>query len=163
MFDISNLKNTVLFIILFWFQICFQNLNQTKIMDFILSGWYLRRKNPIVSIKYITHIMKHTLRVKCSTKIVYLLVIRNLKISISLDEFRRNICLCVSVCLIAFTSMIYYIHVCGMIINEHILYIVIIKRGKIQLVGENRKKWYGGRLHLIHDAPPLLSWQLLNS
>jgi hypothetical protein len=42
-----------------------------------------------------------------------------------------------------------------MIINEYILYIVLIKRGKIQLVGENRKKWYGGRLHLIHDAPPL--------
>ena len=34
------------------------------------------------------------------------------------------------------------------------LYIVLIKRGKIQLVGENRKKWYGGRLYLIHDAPP---------
>ena len=42
-----------------------------------------------------------------------------------------------------------------MIMNEHILYIVLIKRGKIQLVGENRKKWYGGRLHLIYDAPPL--------
>ncbi len=40
-------------------------------MDFILSGWYLRTKNPIVSIKYIAHRMKHTLRVKCSTKIVY--------------------------------------------------------------------------------------------
>jgi len=40
-------------------------------MDFILSGWYLRRKTPIVSIKYITHRMKNTLRVKCSTKIVY--------------------------------------------------------------------------------------------
>ena len=46
-----------------------------------------------------------------------------------------------------------------MIINEHILYIVLIKRGKIQLVGENRKKWYGGRLHLIHDAPPLAPTQ----
>jgi hypothetical protein len=33
---------------------------------------------------------------------------------------------------------------------------VLIKRGKIQLVSENRKKWYGDRLHLIHDAPPLL-------
>jgi hypothetical protein len=51
--------------------ICFQNLNRTKIMDSILSGWYLRRKNPIVSIKYIRHRMRHTLRVKCSTKIVY--------------------------------------------------------------------------------------------
>ncbi len=40
-------------------------------MDFISSGWYLRRKNLIVTIKYITHKMKHTLRVKCSTKIVY--------------------------------------------------------------------------------------------
>jgi len=39
-------------------------------MDFILSGWYLHKKNPIVSIKYIAHTMKHTLRVKCSTKIV---------------------------------------------------------------------------------------------
>ncbi len=36
----------------------------------ILSGWYLRRKNPIVSIKYITHRMKRTLRIKCSTKIL---------------------------------------------------------------------------------------------
>ncbi len=41
-----------------------QNLNRTKTMDFILSGWYLRGKNPIVSIKYITHKMKRTLRVK---------------------------------------------------------------------------------------------------
>jgi hypothetical protein len=65
------LKNTVRFIILLWFQICFQNSNRTKIMDFILSGWYLRKKNPIVSIKYITHRMKHTLSVKCSSKIVY--------------------------------------------------------------------------------------------
>ena len=65
------------------------------------------------------------------------------------------ICLCVPVCLITFTSTIYYIHVCAMIINEYILYIVLIKRGKIQLVGEDRKKWYGDRLHLIHDAPPL--------
>ena len=40
------MKNTVRFIILFWFQICFQNLNRTKIMDFISSGWYLRRKTP---------------------------------------------------------------------------------------------------------------------
>ncbi len=32
---------------------------------------------------------------------------------------------------------------------------MLIKRGKIQLEGENRKKWYGGRLHLIRDAPPL--------
>ena len=48
-----------------------------------------------------------------------------------------------------------------MIINEYILYIVLIKRGKIQLVGENKKKWYGGRLHLIHDAPPLLGSLLL--
>ena len=40
------MKNTVRFIILFWFQICFQNLNRTKIMDFIFSGWYLRRKTP---------------------------------------------------------------------------------------------------------------------
>jgi hypothetical protein len=40
-------------------------------MDFILSGWYLRRKNPIVLIKYITNKMKHKLRVKCSNKIVY--------------------------------------------------------------------------------------------
>ncbi len=40
-------------------------------MDFILSGLYLCRKNSIVSIKYIIHRMKHTLRVKCSTKIVY--------------------------------------------------------------------------------------------
>jgi len=32
-----------------------------------------------------------------------------------------------------------------MIINEYILYIELIKRGKIQLVVENRKKWYGGR------------------
>ncbi len=32
-----------------------------------------------------------------------------------------------------------------MIINEYIWYIVLIKRGKIQLVGENRKKWYGDR------------------
>ena len=65
------MKNTVRFIILLWFQICFQNSNRTKIMDFILSSWYLRRKNPIVSIKYITHRMKHTLRVNYSTKIVY--------------------------------------------------------------------------------------------
>jgi len=65
------LKNKVRFIILFWFQICFQNINRTKNMDFILSGWYLRRKKPIFSIKYITHRMKNTLRVKCSTKIVY--------------------------------------------------------------------------------------------
>ena len=43
-----------------------------------------------------------------------------------------------------------------MIINEYILYIVLIKRGKIQLVGENKKKWYGDHLHLIHDAPPLV-------
>jgi len=46
-----------------------------------------------------------------------------------------------------------------MIINEYISYIVLIKRGKIQPVGENRKKWYGGRLHLIHYAPPLINWQ----
>ncbi len=125
-------------------------------MDFILSGWYLLRKNPIVSIKYITHRMKHTLRVKCSTKIVYSFENFNLD-EISLDEFRRyvSICLCVPICLITFTSTIYYIHVCAMIINEYNLYIVLIKRGKIQLVGENKKKWCGGRLHLIHDAPPL--------
>jgi hypothetical protein len=48
----ANLKNTVWFIILFWFQICFQNLDRTKAINFILSGWYLRRKNPIVSMKY---------------------------------------------------------------------------------------------------------------
>ena len=61
----------------------------------------------------------------------------------------------ICLCLIAFTFTIYYIHVCAMIINEYILYIVLIKRGKIQLVDENRKKWYGGRLHLLHVAPPL--------
>jgi hypothetical protein len=115
-------------------------------MDFILSGWYLRRKNPIVSIKYITHRMKHTLRVINAVLKLYI----HLKISISLSEFRKYmctvyICLCVPVCLITFTSTIYYIHVCAMIINEYILYIVLIKRGKIQLVGENRKKWYGDR------------------
>ena len=75
-----------------------------------------------------------------------------------MDEFRRGvfICLCVPVCLITFTSTIYYVHECAMIINEYISYIVLIKRGKIQPVGENSKKWYGGRLHLIHDAPPLI-------
>ncbi len=147
------MKNTVRFIILFWFQICFQNLNRTKIMDFILSGWYLRRKTPFVSIKYITHRMKHTLRVKCSTKIVCSFENVNFIVRIS----KIFVCLCVPVCLITFTSTIYYIHVCAMIINEYILYIVLIKRGKIQLVGENRKNWYGGRLHLIHDAPPLIT------
>jgi hypothetical protein len=30
-------------------------------MDFILSGWYLLRKKPIVSIKYITQNETHTL------------------------------------------------------------------------------------------------------
>jgi hypothetical protein len=117
-------------------------------MDFILSGWYLRRKNHIVSIKYITHRMKRTLRVKCSTKIVY-----------SFENFNfigriSKICVYMFMC----TSMFnyFYIHVCAMIIIEYILYIVLIKRGKIPLVGENRKKWYGGRLHLIHDAPPLI-------
>jgi len=45
MLDFLNLKNTVLFIISFWFQICFQNLNRAKIMDFTLSGWNSRRKN----------------------------------------------------------------------------------------------------------------------
>jgi len=38
-----------------------------------------------------------------------------------------------------------------MIINEDIL----IKRGKIQLMGEDRKKWYRSRLHLKYDAPPV--------
>ena len=35
-----------------------------------------------------------------------------------------------------------------MIINEYILHIVLIKPGKIQLVGENRKKWHGP--HILH-------------
>jgi len=46
MFDFYNLKSTVLFIISFWFQICFQNLNRAKTMDFALSGWNSRRKTP---------------------------------------------------------------------------------------------------------------------
>ena len=93
-----------------------------KIIDFILSGWYLRRKNPIVSKKYIIQRMKHTLRVINAVLKLYI----HLKISISLGESRKYMCtvyiwLCVPVCLITFTSTIYYIHVCAMIVNEYIL------------------------------------------
>ena len=48
-----------------------------------------------------------------------------------------------------------------MIINEYILYIEQIKGEKIQLVDEDRKKWYGDRLHLIHDAPPLSEYVIV--
>ncbi len=167
MFDILNLKNTVRFIILFCFQICFQNLNRTKNMDFISSDWYLRRKKPIVSIKYITRRMKHTLRVKCSTKIVYSFEDFNFIERISkIYVYRVYMFMCAGMFNYFYIHDLLYSCMCNdnkwcmcndnkCMCNEYILYIVLIKRGKIQLVGENRKKWYGDRLHLIHDAPPL--------
>jgi hypothetical protein len=48
-----------------------------------------------------------------------------------------------------------------MLLATLVLFIDLIKGGKIQLVGEDRKKWYGDRLHLIHDAPPLSEYVIV--